>query len=395
MGIPSSAFYSRMKKTLYFLLFTAFSAIISSCHFTRTVTRNFSDIDDYRFFQNRNIEKAGSPFSFIQAQDMKIGDSIYISPVYSKPGTMNRFVEESPTVAFMIIRNVSLLYEKYSNGYFRDSYVTTFSLAKSFVSILIGIAVKEGKISSVNDPVTRYIPDMKHKDQFETVTIEQLLNMTAGIKESLIPYLPFSIQLKFYYGQRLRHWVKKLRIDPKQKEHFKYSMVSSTQLLALVLENATGKSLAQNLEEKIWTKIGTEYNAHWSTDKKEGAEKAFCCLNARPVDFAKFGRLVLNNGNWNGEEIIPGEWLEKSFSPDTAGGQYKSACAGNRSDAYCYNWWQGAKGVKYYKAAGMYGQYVIVFPEKNLILVQFSKRKGWNIAAYEWEIFYQVAEQLK
>lgn len=384
-----------MNKTVYFSLVTAFSSIISSCHFARTVTRNFSDITDYRFFQNRNIEKAGSPFYFIQAQDMKIGDSIYVSPVYGKPGTLNRFVEQSPTVAFMIIRNDTLLYEKYSKGYSRDSYVTTFSLAKSLVAALIGMAVKEGKISSVMDPVTRYVPDMKHKDQFETVTIEQLLNMTAGIKESAIPYLPFSMQLKFYYGQRLHHWVKKLRIDPKQKGRFKYSMVSSTQLLALILENATGKTLAQNLEEKIWTKIGTEYDAHWSTDKNGGAEKAFCCFNARPVDFAKFGRLILENGEWNGEEIIPRQWLQQSFSPDTASGQYKEACESNRSDAYCYHWWQGAKGVKYYKAAGMYGQYIIVFPEKKLILVQFSQRKGGNIAAYEWEIFYQVVEQLK
>lgn len=384
-----------MKKIPFHLLLIAIYVIIQSCHFTRSITRNFSDITDYKFFHNRNINSAPSPFNFIQAINPLLGDCIQISPFYGMPATLNQFVDESPTVAFMIIRNDSLLYEKYSKGYSRDSYVTTFSLAKTFVATLIGIAIKDGEIASVKDPVTKYISDLKYKKQFDDVTIEQLLNMTAGVKESLIPYLPFSIQLKFYYGQRLKHWVKKLRIDPKQKGHFKYSMVSSTQLLSLILENATGKTLAQNLQEKIWTKIGTEFNSHWSTDKKDGTEKGFCCFNARPVDFAKFGRLVLNNGEWNGEEIISKQWLEQSFHPDTAAAQYKSACVSNRSDAYCYHWWQGAKGIKYYKAAGMFGQYIIVFPEQNLILIQFSKRKGWNIAAYEWEIFYQVSEQMK
>lgn len=384
-----------MKKISFLFLLSGFAATLQSCHFGRTIFRNYSDITDYKFFDKREAGKAGTPFRFIQAPDSSLGEKIIISPKYGKKANLNRFVDESPTVAFLIIRNDSLLYEKYSKGYSRDSYVTTFSMTKTFVATLIGIAIREGKISSVKDPVTKYVPDMKHKDQFDKVTIEELLNMTAGVKESLIPYLPFSMQLKFYYGRRLHHWVKKFRVDPKQKGHFKYSMVATTQLLALILENATGKTLSQNLEEKIWSRIGTEFNAIWNTDKKNGTEKAFCCLNAAPVDFAKFGRLVLNNGEWNGEEVLSKQWLGASFNPDTSGAQYKEARSSIRSDAYWYHWWQGAKGVKYYKAAGMYGQYVIVFPEKNLILLQFNRRKGMNIAAYEWEIFYQVAEQLK
>ncbi len=378
---------------MYILLFL--SGLLDACHFTRTFTRNFTDISDYKFFSNRNIEKAATPFFFISANNPAIGEKLKVAPVYSLPGTLNQYINASPTVAFMVIRNDSVLYEKYSKGYSRDSYVTTFSLAKTFVATLVGIAISEGKIGSVKDAITNYIPDMKHKEQFDDVTIEQLLNMTAGIKETRIPFLPFSIQLKFYYGRRLRHWVKNLTIDHNQKGKFNYSMVSSTQLLALVLENATGKNLAQNLQEKIWTKMGTEFNGHWSTDKKGGTEKAFCCLNARPVDFAKFGRLVLNNGNWNGDEVIPKQWLSQSFNPDTSAKQYIKAKASIRSDAYWYQWWQGAKGTKYFKAAGMFGQYVIVFPEQHLILVQFSKRKGWNIGAYEWEIFNQIAMQMK
>jgi CubicO group peptidase (beta-lactamase class C family) len=383
----------RKHRLLLFILLG--SGIFSSCHVSRSVFRNFADITDYRIFPARTIHHASQKFEFIDGTNNLLGEKITVQPVHSNTGTLNQYIESSPTVAFIIIRNDSLLYEKYSKEYNRSSYVTTFSLAKTLVGILTGIAINEGYISGINDPVTKYIPDLKHREQFEGVTIEHLLNMTSGIKESRIPYLPGSIQLKFYYGKRLTHWVKSLKIDPEQKGKFKYSMVATTELLSLILENATGKKLSEYLEEKIWTKIGTEYNAIWNTDKKNGREKAFCCFNASPIDFAKYGRLILNNGEWNGENIVPREWLLKSFSPDTTSEKYIRAKESKRSDAYYYHWWQGAKGVKYYKAAGMFGQYVIIFPEENLILVQFSKRKGWNMAAYEWEIFYQIAAQMK
>jgi CubicO group peptidase (beta-lactamase class C family) len=148
----------------------------------------------------------------------------------------------------------------------------------------------------------------------------------------------------------------------------------------LILERATGKSVTEYLNEKIWTHLGTEYDASWSIDRnKNGLEKTFCCINARARDFAKFGRLYLNKGNWQGTQLIPENWVIESTTPTREEGG---------AARYKYQWWLTQLG---YEANGLHGQFIYVCPQKNVVLVRLGKRDG----DIQWGAFFdQVAALL-
>ena len=194
--------------------------------------------------------------------------------------------------------------KSYYRGNDETLQVPSFSMAKSFTSALMGIAVSEGYIEDVHDPVTKYLPELKDP-ALKDVTLEHLLNMRSGIKSREFYYSPFSDVAKYYYGRNIPKYVKKTKVEREPDERFHYNSLN-TQLLGMTVKRATGKPLATYLEEKIWKPLGMEFPASWSIDSRTSAtEKAFCCINARARDYAKFGRLYLNKGRWNGKQIIP------------------------------------------------------------------------------------------
>jgi len=379
------------------IFFTVF--VLNSCHFYRSVMKNVPDLDDYKYFPNKTIETAEKPFYFKEAIDQSLGEKIRVTPTagndYNYEQTLNEYFLNSQTVAMLFIRNDSIIYERYDKGYERESLVTTFSLVKSFISLLVGIAIEEGYIGSVNDPIAKYIPELAKKKNFNQITIEHLLTMKSGIKQAKNPALPFSQQLKFYYGKNLNGYIKKLKVKYEPGTFYRYAHVSSTQLLGMVLEHATEKSIDEYLQEKIWSKIGTESDGLWSLDKKNGTIKAFCCFNAKAHDFAKFGRLVLNRGNWDGQQIVPEAWVDKILDVDTTDNRWLKFSKMNDRDYQRYHWWMGTKGHGDYKASGLFGQYVHLFPKENIIMITFSDRKGIKEGYYEVDMYYQILEQIK
>ena len=346
-------------KKIIFLLIILFCS--SSCRIGRSIYYNTANITDYTIFPNREIKN----------------DSTRI--FYFKNGLKKNFISEIPdgisfekklkknkTVAFLVIHNDTIKYEKYFNKYNRESIVASFSMAKSFTSFLIGCAIDDGYINSVKDPVTRYIPELK-ENGFHQVTVENLLQMTSGLNFNESYFNPFGHAAAFYYGKNLEKSSLKLKLKNKPGESATY-MSGNTQLLGLILHRALkGKTISKYLEEKLWSKIGMEFDTSWSLDKKEkGIEKTFCCLNARAIDFAKFGRLYLKKGNWNGKQIVSKDWVEKSIERDTLNGS-----SGN----YQYQWWiPNKKGD--FMAKGILGQFVFVSPSENLVIVRLGKRKG-------------------
>jgi CubicO group peptidase (beta-lactamase class C family) len=382
-----------MKK--YLFLFT-FCFLNLSCLVGRFVIYNFADINDYKKFPSNPIIKSEMPFSFFYADTSKqkfpFPDKITFK---GKQFSLDEFLAENKTVAFIIIRNDTVYYEKYFNQYSKESIVPSFSMAKSFVSALVGIAIDEGYIISVNQPITDYIPELSNRNGFEKITIENLLNMRSGIKFNEGYYNPFGDVAKYYYGLNIKKYIKHLKIKEDPDKKFDYISVN-TQLLGLLVERATGKSLSEYLQEKIWKPLGMEYDASWSIDsKKNKTEKAYCCINARATDFAKFGRLYLNKGNWNGKQIISKDWVEKSTHITKENKQYH----------YSYQWWHNVnftfisdttkvpenekiysfkdeKGniIKYittpsgdFFAWGFLGQFIYVYSSKNIIIVRLGK----------------------
>ena len=347
---------------VYFIIL--FSAVaLSSCKIGRFFVYNFADVKDYKIFPDREADNDSSVFHFAVANEGKVPKEIEVG---GNTVTFEAFLEKNKTLAFLIIKNDTIQYEKYFRKYDEESIVPSFSMAKSITSILIGCAIDDGLITSVNEPVTNYIPELK-ENGFEKVTIEHLLQMTSGLDFNESYVNPFGDAATFYYGTNLRKAITKLKLKSEPGRKFEY-VSGDTQVLGLLLERALkNKTLTAYLEEKLWIPLEMEYDATWSLDrKKNGLEKTFCCLNARARDFAKIGRLYLNKGNWNGRQIVSESWVEQSTKVDTIHGS---------ATYYQYQWWLPTKTGDF-MAWGILGQYIYVNPDSDLIIVRLGKKEG-------------------
>lgn len=348
------------------------STLLTSCQLGRFVFYNFADIKDHKKFQSRPLTAGTSTFNFQATNKGKFPKELNGSP-------FDEYLEDNKTVAFLIIKNDTIQYEKYFKGYDKESIVPSFSMAKSITSILIGCAIDEGLIKFVDEPITNYIPELK-QNGFDKVTIKHLLQMTSGIKFNESYINPFGDAASFYYGLNLRKEIGKMKLKTEPGKQFDY-VSGNTQLLGLVLERSLkDKTITSYLQEKIWTPLGMEYDASWSIDrKKNGLEKTFCCLNARARDFAKIGRLYKNKGNWNGKQIVSKKWVEESTKLDTSEGS---------ANFYQYQWWLPTPNEDF-MAEGILGQFIYVNPTKDLIIVRLGKKEG---KADWWTIFTSLAK---
>lgn len=371
-----------MKRVSYFFVFIIFS-LFTSCKLGRFVAYNFADINDHKKFPKRDIKKATEPFEFKYKLRTEIAKTVTLNlKGKEKIYTFDEYLELNKTVAFVVIRKDTVIYEKYFNGYDKEKIVPSFSMAKSIISILIGCAIDDGLIKSVNEPITNYLPELK-KNGLEKVTISHLLNMTSGIKFNESYYNPFGNAASIYYGRNLKKEISKLKLEKKHNNSFKYSSGDS-QILGLVLESSLkGKKISEYLEEKIWNPLGMEYNASWSLDKKGGVEKTFCCLNSVAIDYAKIGRLFLNTGNWNGKQIISKGWVEKTTKAEN-----------NLSGVWYYqnHWWISNKEDMSYNAQGILGQYIYVNPKTETIIVRLGKNYGKYSS---WDKIFETIAKVK
>lgn len=349
------------------------SIALSSCKLGRFVVYNFADIKDHKKFPSRPLVSNETKFKFDSTDNGKYPKSIKVSHKADSV-SLDWLLEDNKTVAFLIIKNDTIQYEKYFKGYTRESIIPSFSMAKSVTSILIGCAIDDGLIQSVDEPITNYIPELE-KNGFEKVTIKHLLQMTSGLKFSESYFNPFGEAASFYYGRNLKREIAKLRLKGIPGQKFEYAS-GNTQLLGLVLERALKvKTVTQYFQEKLWTPLEMEYDASWSIDKKkEGTEKTFCCINARARDFAKIGRLYLNKGNWNGKQIVSEKWVSASTKIDTTDGGV---------NYYKYQWWLPTTTGDF-MAEGILGQYIYVDPSKNIVIVRMGKNNG----RIDWSDFF-------
>lgn len=339
--------------------------IISTSQFYiyKALYYNFADIDDYKIFPNREIAPADQP------EEWKI--SSFYNKV-SLPEETEKLLADIESIAFLVIKDDSILIEKYWQGYSDSSLSGSFSMAKSYVSALTGIALKEGYIKSLEQPVGDFIPDFNEGDK-KKIKILHLLTMSSGLDWEEAYASPISITTEAYYGNDLEKVIKKLKVVKEPGVYFNYKS-GDTQILGMVLEKATGIPLASYMEEKLWKKVGARNKALWSLDKDNGYEKAYCCLNSNARDFARLGKLYLQHGRWNGEEIIPKEYVNASISPN---GLIVEGEPSRKADFYGYSWWivPEVQGEKVFYARGILGQYIMVIPSKNMIIVRLGKKR--------------------
>jgi CubicO group peptidase (beta-lactamase class C family) len=256
------------------------------------------------------------------------------------------FLEETETQAFIVIQDGEILYEGYFNETQRDSIVTSFSVAKSWASALIGIAVDEGYIASVDDPITEYLPEFGERDsRFSAITLRHVLLKASGLEYEEFRPLFFNSDdpLTTYYPDQRQITLENTRIIDPPGVYFQYNKYHP-QILGMVLERTTGMQVTEYLQSRIWDPVGMEYGGSWSLDSRQsGFEKMETGVNARAIDFAKFGQLFLEKGAWNGRQVISREWVEEStqpFSPPDPASYYPEYFENIPGRPYYkYMWW--------------------------------------------------------
>jgi CubicO group peptidase (beta-lactamase class C family) len=367
-----------------------FSSVYSFEYVRRSFFVGEATVYDYLKLPGQSLTASPNIFHFTaQPDEALVRTTFEANP---KIGNLENFLAGTGTQAFIVIRNDAILYEKYFNGAKRDSTVVSFSTAKSFTSALVGIAIHEGLIKSVNDPITDYLPELAARDaRFQKITIHDLLGMASGIRFDDKRFMWHDESNLTYRFNDLRTLAlnKTVIIEP-PGQTFLYNDYNPI-LLGMILERATGKPVTDYLQEKLWTPLGMEFGGTWTQDSESTRfELMSCCINAHAIDFAKFGRLYLNNGSWNGKQIVPAAWVAESTQVDQ----------GRKLDdtmSYGLFWWEKPRlnEPNDFFAWGNLGQFIYVSPSRNLIIVRNGEKYGLPAEGAEWaDIFYQFAKAL-
>lgn len=394
------------------VLWVVVAAIAYSPEYVRRViVWNESDVGDYRYhFPQRPLEAAPEPFYFADATDKTAAKARVAAQFEAilNVGDFDTFLEESQTQAFIVIQDDTVLYEAYTNGAQRDTLMTSFSVAKSFTSALIGIAINEGFIHSVDDPITDYLPELAERDPgFEAITIRHLLLMASGLvyKEIRPGFFNSDDILATHYPDQRQAALAFTHIEDPPGAYFRYNKYHP-QLLGLILERATGIAVTDYLQEKIWDPLGMEYPGSLSIDSEaSGFEKMETGVNGRAIDYAKFGRLYLEGGNWQGIQVIPEDWVKSStqvdlntYTADYYPDEFGQEIFDELNGYYKYMWYGffqngDATGDGYdFMAEGDLGQFIYVSPHKKIIIVRNGE--DWGIPSSEWtKAFYQFATE--
>ncbi|MFC2106131.1 serine hydrolase domain-containing protein [Candidatus Bipolaricaulota bacterium] len=317
-----------------------------------------SDVDDWTRFPPRPVSASPEPVSFPNARpdwlaELRVDDTPF-----------EIYAEESNTTALIILHGDELLYEGYFNGGSREATLTSMSVAKSFTSTLVGIAIDEGLIASLDDSITVYLPELADRDQrFAKITIRHLLTMTSGLRYRSWTS-PWDDPTTTYYAPDLRSAaLNRTEIVEEPGTRFVYNDYNPI-LIGMILERTTGMSVAEYLEAKLWQAMGSEGDGSWSLDsKKSGMEKMQAGLNARAIDFAKLGWLFLNQGRHGDRQVVPADWVEEATRLDITTDPARN---------YQYFWWIDETRGGYY-AEGDFCQYIYVYPKADLVIVRMGR----------------------
>lgn len=380
-----------MKNTNFVLLAFIFWC---SCAPMRALKWRAPDLNDSAKFSKSKIERTEAPFRFIPATGQ-----IKYQKLSKYLDTM---LVNTNTNAFLVIKSDSIIYEHFAENINANTLHPSFSVAKSYIGTMIGIAVDKGLITSTDDLVIKYLPELEKNDKrFLKLTIQHVLDMRAGLDFDEDKETPFGGIAKLYYGASLKNQIAKLKMKREPGLFFEYQSIN-TQLLAAILERVSGEKVPALLSKYLWKPLGAESDAIWSLDDQKTV-KSFCCLNATAADFAKLGRLYLKNGNWEGKQIVSAKWVKSTTDADTL-----------TKLGYKNQWWacnqtsyfkdsvsavqmlkklklsvpikKMTNGTYYfklrssdYRAEGILGQIVYVNPDNNVIIVRMGAYPNKNL----------------
>ena len=384
------------------IAFSVFTIFLCCCTATqrRVLVRWDASVKDYLYFPNRDI-KSGT---FVREFERKPSEEIEaaLSKSFGSEN-LQAMVDKTKTQALIVVKDETILLEKYGKGYDAHSTVTSFSVAKSIVSAIIGALIDEGKIKSVDESICTFLPELHDRDErFEKITIKHLLSMSSGIVYE--ETFPRKDNTETYFNPNLRNLaLTNTVIKEESGLHFLYNNYNPL-LLGLIIERCTGEHVSSYCSRAIWSKIGAQEKATWSLDSEgSGFEKMESGINATALDFLRFGCLYRDGGKINGKTVISKNWLEESLREDEQNSDYinedwgKRIAQGVSSEGgyYGYFWYiiKRSKGENDFFAFGNKGQVIYISPSANLVCVRFGEKDGLPVWDYI-KAFYDLGTKV-
>lgn len=344
----------------------------------KTLIYTYPDIDDINIFDTRTVNTENSV-------DWKT------APDYNKtklPIDVLAKLEENQSTAYLIIKNDSIVHEEYWDRSKVNTLSNSFSVAKSIVSILVGIAADEGRLN-IDDAVGKYLPEFS-KGSNAKLRIRHLLQMSSGLDWDESYSSLFSKTTEAYYGSNLKSQVLKLKVIREPGTKFEY-MSCNTVLLALIVSQVTGETISGYATEKLWKPIHATQPAYWSLDNNDGLEKSYCCFYSCARDFAKVGKLMLDSGNWEGKQIVSKQFVKEILTPNNILDDI-----GLKTNYYGMHWWMMTyENHPVFYARGILGQYIIMIPNEKLIIVRLGHKRGNKVGTHYDDMEFYIKGALE
>lgn len=347
-----------------------------------TSLRSFKDENLAYTFQHtpeiqptKKISRGDSPFQFLKEENVSLADGFrFKGRFYPTEG----FLEDTKTSALLVVKDDVIKYEKYFYGGDPQTLFSSNSMGKSFVSALMGIAVAEGAVESIEDPIGMYVPEFAGTD-LESIPIRACLQMASGIDFNEDTDMS-RFSMRTLMGTPSMKVIADHGVQEEPYTHRRYQSIN-TEILGQIIKNATGRSLAEYMEEKLWKRIGAEQDAYWTLSN--GTELAMGGLSVSLRDYARFARLYLNGGSFRGEQILTKEWVRDSMDVSVAYSRPGANQDVYNAIGYGYQWWvpEGDRGE--FMAIGVYGQWMYADPSRQIIIVKTSADPDFMSQDYE------------
>lgn len=362
------------------------------------IAENFRNLGT--LFESRAIHKGETVWQFKRSERPLPETYVY----KGETRKISDFLARTETTGFIVVRDDTILYEKYSLGNTEESKATSWSVAKSFVSALFGIAIQEGHIKSIEESVTDYVPALAPSG-YNGVRLKDVLQMSSGVRFNE-DYSDLTSDINrlnyvFAFNTPLVDFVNTLKQERRPGTYHNYVSMD-TQVLGMVITEATGRPLTEYLEEKLWKPMGMESDATWQIDST-GMEAAFMGLNVVLRDYARFGRLYLHRGNWNGTQLVPEQWVKASITPDAPHLMPGKRDTSKFTLGYGYQWWIPENANGDFMAIGVYGQSIYVSPRNRIVIARTSAyadytenggATGEEMEMEEIEVFKAIADSI-
>ncbi|MFT3876506.1 MAG: serine hydrolase [Propioniciclava sp.] len=312
-------------------------------------------------FASRPVVSSGEARPFEVAADGRLPATV---PWKGAEISVHKMLDLTHSRAFVVLRDGKIVHEWYADGVDAGTRLSSWSVAKSVVSLMVGQAIERGALSE-DDRLVDLLPELRAGGEYDTITVRDLLDMASGIavSENYNPWWPvtgtarllLSTDLPGYLGEH-----REVSFTPGTRGEYRSV---DTQMLALILARVDGRPLGQIASEDLWTPLGAEAGANWNLDREGGTEKGFCCLNATARDFARIGQLVLDEGRAGGVQVVPQAWIRRISTPSELPiGEW----------GYSAQWWHPPAGDGDFTALGVFGQYIYINPDARTVIVKLS-----------------------